>query len=97
MSQIISQEITSLNHIFLVFFGLKLSDIPENAERDDFIRSLLKITSVQIKPVFSYVSIDPIKDCEAWKTGKEKTFFIAGGRGKGGWQPITLKNPPKLF
>ncbi|HUV81279.1 MAG TPA: hypothetical protein VMW21_02035 [Patescibacteria group bacterium] len=96
-SEIILKEITSLNHIFLVFPGLKLADIPQNVRGDDFLRSIFKISSVQIKPVFSFVSIDPIEDCKLWKSGEEGSFFIFEGIGRGGSRPITLKNPPKLF
>ncbi len=97
LSKIISREITSLNHIFLAFPGLKLSDINKNIAQDDFLRSIFKITLVQIKPVYSFSSIDPIEDCKNWKEWKESSFFIFEGRGKGGLRSITLENPPKLF
>lgn len=96
-SEIILKEITSLDHIFLVFSGLKLTNIPQNVRGNNLLRSIFKISSVQIKPVFSFVSIDPIEDCKLWKSGKEDSFFIFEGIGKGGSRPITLKNPPKLF
>lgn len=97
LSKIISREATSLSHIFLAFPGRKLSDIHESATQNDFLRSILKITLVQIKPVYSFSSIDPIEDCKNWKEGKEGSFFIFEGKGKGGSRPISLENSPKLY
>ena len=96
-SVIISKEITSLNHIFLVFPGAKITDIPEGATGDDLIYALFKISVVQIKPIFSYSTISPIDDCKDWMEGKEKNFLISEGFGKGGSSSITLENSPKLF
>ncbi len=93
----LSKGSTNLNNIFLVFPGVKLSDIPSDAEGDDFIRAIFKISLVQVKPVFAYVSIDPIEFCKNWREGKEKNFFILEGRGKGGSKEIHMENPPKLF
>lgn len=99
-SEIISKEITSLKHIFLVFTGMKLSDLPKNTEnmsKKDLARALLKISLIQIKPVFSHITIDPIEDCKNFREGKEGAFYIFKGVGKGGTESITLENPPKLF
>jgi hypothetical protein len=96
-SKIISQEITSLDHIFLVFLGTKLSDIPQNATDDQLLRAMLKVSSVQIKPVYSFASVDIIDDCRDWREGKEGTFYIYQGLGRGSSSPITLDNPPGLF
>lgn len=96
-ADIISKETTSLNNIFLAFSGLKLSEIPQGVEDNDLSRSIFKISLVQIKPVFSFMAIDPIKDCKQWREGKEGSFYIFEGIGKGGSKPITLKNTPKLF
>ncbi|MCX6764837.1 MAG: hypothetical protein NTU58_04030 [Candidatus Nealsonbacteria bacterium] len=96
-SEIIAKEITSLNHIFLVFDGLKLTDIPQNVMGNDFLRAIYKTSLVQIKPVFSFITIDPIEDCKLWRDGKDGSFFIFEGMGRGGSRPITLENPPKLF
>lgn len=95
-SQIISKEITSLDHIFLVFPGMKLSDIPQGVIGDALLRAMLKVSSVQIKPVFLFSSINLIEDCKDWREGKEGNFFILEGLGRGS-RPITLENPPKLF
>ncbi len=97
MAQIISKEITSLDHIFLAFPGVKLSDVPKNATGEKLLRAIFKVSSVQIKPVFSSIAIDPIDDCKTWKNGSEGNFHIFEGIGRGGSRPITLKNPPKLF
>lgn len=99
-AKIISKEITSLDHIFLVFTGLRASDIPlnfESMDKKDLARVLLKISLVQIKPVFSFSTIDPIEDCKKLREGKEGAFYIFKGVGKGGTESITLENPPKLF
>lgn len=96
-AETISNEITSLNHIFLAFPGLKLSDIPQDAKGEEFLRSIFKISLVQIKPVYSFTTIDPIEDCKKWRDGKEGSFYIFEGIGKGDSRPITLENPPKLF
>jgi len=96
-AKIISNEITSLNHIFLAFPGLKLSDIPQDIKGDDFLRSIFKISLVQIKPVYSFTTIDPIKDCKQWRDGKEGSFYIFEGVGKGDSRPVILENHPRLF
>ena len=93
----LSQEATSLDHIFLVFLGSRLSDIATNASQDDLLRSMLRVSSIQIKPVYSFANIDPITDCDALREGKEGNFFIFEGLGRGGSRPITLDTPPKLF
>lgn len=97
IAEVLLREVTSLNHIFLVFPGLKVSEIPSNAQGNDFLHSIYKLSSVQIKPIFSYVEINSIEDCKEWRLGKTGNFFVFAGRGKGGSMAITLKNPPKLF
>ena len=98
ISQIISKETTNLNHIFLVFPGVKLTDIPENVNDDKFLSTIAKYSLVQIKPVYNFVSINPKEDCEAWKRGNNPNYFIFEGRGtKKGFHSITSENPPKLF
>lgn len=92
-----SKEATNLEHIFLVFPGQKLSDIDASLPKEELLKSMLKISSVQIKPVLSYITIDPLTDCKPWMEGEEGTFFIYEGLGKGEARPITLENPPKLF
>lgn len=96
-AEIISKEVTNLDHIFLVFPGSKLNDIPKNATNDELLHAMLKVSSVQIKPIYSFASIDPINDCKNWREGKEGSFHIFEGIGKGGSRPITLENPPRLF
>ncbi len=96
-SAIIIKEVTSLDHIFFVFMGTKLSDIPLNASNEEKMRAMCKISCVQIKPVYSFSSIDIIDDCQDFRDGKERAFFIFQGRGRGKMTPITLENPPKLF
>ncbi len=96
ISQIISKEATSLGHIFLVFPGVKLTDIPENVSDDKFLNAIYRYSSVQIKPVYNFVSIDPKEDCEAWKRGDNPNYFIFESGTKRG-HSITLENPPKLF
>lgn len=96
-ASIISKEVTSLEHIFLVFTGQKISDIPIKAKDEDLLRSLIKVSLVQLKPVYSISSIDPIDDCKNFREGKEGAFFIYQGMGKDFMTPVTLENPPKLF
>jgi hypothetical protein len=97
VAEVISKEITSLEHIFLVFPGTKLSDIPADAVGDDFLKAVFKVSSVQIKPAYSFKSISLIDDCKNWRDGKEPNFQIFEGIGRGGSRPITLENPPRLF
>lgn len=94
-SEVILREATSLEHIFFVFPGLLVSDIPQNVSQEEMIRSMIKVSSVQIKPVFSVVTIDPFEDTKDLK--EQGAFFIFEGVGKSGSRPITLENPPKLF
>lgn len=96
-SKIILNETTSLSHIFLVFPGLKISDIPQDTKGVDFLQKVYKLSSVQIKPVFSFATIDPVEDCKAWRNGEEGNFYIFKGIGRGGSRPVTLENPPTLF
>lgn len=96
-SQIISKEITSLDHIFLVFPGLRVSDMPLNRDGDEFLRAVFRVSAVQIKPIFTTITVDPIEDCKNWREGKEGNFFIFEGLGRGQTRPIHLENPPKLF
>jgi hypothetical protein len=97
VSEVICKEQTSLDHIFLVFSGAKVSDIPLHASIEEAAKAMLKVSSVQIKPVFSFSSVDPIEDCKEWRNGKEGSFCIFEGLGKGSSRPITLENPPQLF
>jgi hypothetical protein len=93
----ISKEITSLDHIFLVFTGQLKSEISLNTSNDEFARTIMKVSLVQIKPVYSVTTIDPIGICENWMAGKEGNFYIFEGLGKGGTKSVRLENPPKLF
>jgi len=93
----ISKEVTSLDHIFLVFTGQLISEVPLGVSNEEFARAIIKVSLVQIKPVYSATTIDPIGICENWRAGKEGNFFIFEGLGKGDARPITLENPPKLF
>lgn len=97
LAEEISKEITSLEHIFLVFTGQEINSIPRNASDEELLRALLKVSLVQIKPLYSVTTIDPISVCESWRAGKESNFFIFEGLGKGNARPITLHNPPHLF
>lgn len=99
-AEIISKEITSLDHIFLVFTGLRQTDVPanlENMSKEEQARVLLKISIVQLKPIFSFSTIDPIEDCRNLREGKEGAFYIFRGVGKGGTESVTLENPPRLY
>lgn len=96
-SEIIKKEITSLDHIFFVFMGTKLSDIPPNASNEEIMRAMCRISCVQIKPIYSFSNIDIIDDCQDFRDGKEGAFFIFQGLGRGEMTPVTLENPPKLF
>ena len=96
-AEALSREITSLEHIFLVFTGLKVSDVPLGAKGDDLLRAAFNISSVQIKPIFSHINIDIINDCKDWRNGKTGNFYIFEGRGKGGSREITTDKPPELF
>lgn len=96
-SKYISNEITSLSNIFLVFLGTSLSGITENTSDEDILKEMSKVSSVQIKPRYSFISIDPTIDCRDWREGKESNYFIYEGLGKGENRQITLENPPKLF
>src|SRR3989344_6355165 len=96
-SEIISKEITSLDHIFLVFPGVRVTDIPKDASGNNLLRAMFKVSSVQIKPIYSFANIDPIDDCKDWRDGKEGNFFIFEGVGRGASRPVTLQNPPRLF
>jgi hypothetical protein len=97
ISKTLINEETSLNHIFLVFVGIKLSEISLDLQGNDFLRSIYKTSSVQLKPVYSYINVDPINDCKQWMAGKTGNYFIFDGRGRGGSRAISLENPPKLF
>ncbi len=93
----ISKEVTSLDHIFFVFTGQEISSIPQNVSDEEFTRSLIKVSLVQVKPIYSVTTIDPISICENWRAGEESNFFIFEGLGKDTERPVTLENPPKLF
>lgn len=95
--QELSKIHTSLDHIFLVFTGVKVSEVKIDSSKEDFVRSIYKIASIQVKPVYSYVQIDPLDDCKEWRAGVPGSYFTFLGRGKGGAEKITLENPPKLF
>ncbi|OHB14772.1 MAG: hypothetical protein A2431_00350 [Candidatus Zambryskibacteria bacterium RIFOXYC1_FULL_39_10] len=94
-SEIILQEATSLDNIFFVFPGLMVSDIPKNGSTKEVARAMLKVSSVQIKPIYSMETIDPIEDTRDLK--EQGAFFIFEGVGKSGSRRVTLENPPKLF
>ncbi len=97
MSEVICKEQTSLDHIFLVFGGTKVSDIPLGASTEEIARAMFKVSSVQVKPVFSFFNVDPIEECKEWRTGNEASFYIFEGLGRGSSRPVTLENPPQLF
>lgn len=97
LAGIVSKEITNLNNIFLAFHGLRISDIPKDQSNEELIRSMFKISLVQLKSVYNFITIDPMKDTEQWRKGKEKNFLIFEHLGKGDLKEITLENPPKLF
>jgi len=97
MSKEIIAEETSLDHVFLVFMGTLASEVKTEGTSEEVARSLFKYSSVQLNPVFSVQTIDPISDCENWRSGAEANFFIFEGRGKSGVRPIKLDSPPKLF
>lgn len=97
LSKVISKEITSLDHIFLVFTGQLIKGIPQKATDDELIRAMAKVSLVQIKPIYSVTTFDPIAVCEDWRAGKEGNFFIFEGLGKGEARPIRLEDPPMLF
>jgi hypothetical protein len=97
MSQEILAEETSLDHVFLVFMGALASEIKTKGTTREMAQSLFKYSSVQLKPVFSVQTIDPISDCKKWLNGEDGNFFIFEGRGKGGMRPVKFDEPPKLF
>ncbi len=97
VSETICKEQTSLDHIFLAFGGTKVSDIPLGASTEEIARAMFKVSSVQIKPIFSFSSVDPIEDCKEWRNGNEGSFYIFEGLGRGSSRPVTLENPPQLF
>jgi hypothetical protein len=88
---------TSLNNVFLVFYGNIIKDVPKNNNNNKLIKYLLSFSSVQVKPIYSSIVIDPINDCEDLKTGKAPAYYIYDGRGRGETRDITLESPPKLF
>lgn len=94
----IHREVIGLEHIFFVFLGTKLSELPQELNTDvSTLRKLVRVSLVQVKPVFTFLSLDPIEVCTDWRNGKEMNFFIFDGYGKGDQRRITLKDPPKLF
>lgn len=88
---------TSLEHIFFVFTGFELSNIASNASTDELLATATSVTSVQVKPIYSVVSINPFEECKDWRTGVTGNYFIYEGRGRGGSKKITLEKPPTLF
>lgn len=97
IANILSGVITSLEHIFIVFTGAKLTSIQTKANTKDFLETVFSVFSIQVKPVYSYVNINIIEDCKDWRTGATGNYFIYEGRGRGGSRSVTLDNPPKLF
>lgn len=94
---ILKEETTGLDHVFLVFPGQELSSIPSDSTNEELARALITLSCVQIKPIYSISTIDPLLDCKEFREGKEGAFYIFEGVGKGGSRPITLEEPPKLF
>lgn len=97
LSDTVCKDITNLNNIFLAFHGLKISDIPKDQSDEELMRSMFKISLIQIKSIYNFITIDPMKDTEQWRKGNEKNFLIFEHLGKGDLKEITLENPPKLF
>lgn len=97
LASIISKDITNLNNIFLAFHGLKISDIPKDQTDEELIHSMFKISLVQLKSVYNFITIDLMKDTEEWRNGKEKNFLIFDHFGRGDLKEVTLENPPMLF
>ncbi len=97
LSDKVIKEETSLEHIFLVFTGQEVSEISKSKNDDDFVRSISKLSLIQIKPIYSVNNIDRFEVCKNWSEGKEANFFINQGFGKEDIKSITLENPPKLF
>lgn len=97
IANILSGVATSLEHIFIVFTGTKLSSIQSNANTNDLLAAALSVSSVQVKPIYSYVNVNILEDCKDWKSGVTGNYFIFERRGRGGWRPVTLDNYPKLF
>ncbi len=97
MAEAVSNEITNLDNIFLAFHGLRVLDIPKNKNNEELMHSMFKISLVQLKPLYNFITIDPIKDTEQWRLGKEKTFLFFDYLGKGNLKEVILENPPKLF
>lgn len=97
LSEKFSNEDFGLNHIFLVFPGAHVSEIKTEGSKDEIARSMYKYSVVQLKPVYSFSTFDPIDDCAGWGKGDEPNYFIVEGIGKGGNRPISLEEPPLLF
>lgn len=97
LHQKIVDEKLSLDHIFCVFPGTHVANVPMDADNETTARTLFKYSLIQLKPVFSFQTIDPIDDCAEWRKGNCANFHIFEGIGKGSSRPITLDEPPKLF
>lgn len=97
LHKLLVKENISLAHIFFAFHGAYANNINTRLTGDEFIQNIFKITLVQVKPVYAHIEIDPLLDCEDWRTGKVGSFYLAS-IGKGGEsKPITLENPPMLY
>lgn len=97
LAEIFSEETSNLANIFIAFHGMRFIDIPKTQDKEELARSLFKISLVQIRPKYNFITVDPIKDTELLRIGKEKNFLIFEGLGKDNLREITLENPPKLF
>lgn len=97
LSEIFLKETFSLANIFIAFHGMRFKDIPKTQNEKELALSLFKISLVQIRPKYNFITIDPIKDTDLWRNGKERNFLIFEGLGRDDLRKIKLENPPKLF
>ena len=97
LSSEISKEVTSLDHIFLVFHGMLASELPTKVESKEEILTLAKISVVQLKPIYGVTTIDLPEVYKSRASGKEPDFFVFEGLGKGDMRPYSPAVPPKLF
>lgn len=97
LTKVFSKETSNLANIFIAFHGMRFKDIPKTQDEKELALSLFKISLVQIKPKYNFITIDPMKDTELWRNSKEKTFLIFEGLGKNNLTEVTLENPPRLF
>ena len=94
---------TSLLNIFLVFPGMFIKNVSdlekelENKSEEERARYFFKYTLVQVKPIYTFETIDPIQACESWSKGEEINFYIHDNNKQHNKGPIHLENPPMLF